>query len=129
MTDWRTALRDVNARDEHDQLSPDDAEAMRRNVLEAASTKVPEPDGWSWMRPAIVAATVVVMIAVGIVAGRRFDVPTPPGNSTALPGGTNADAQTAEIPTPNRQLQFLTPGGTRIIWVFNSEFDLKATMR
>ena len=26
-----------------------------------------------------------------------------------------------------RQLQFDTPGGTRIIWIFNSEFDLKAT--
>ena len=26
-----------------------------------------------------------------------------------------------------RQGQFDTPGGTRIIWIFNSEFDLKAT--
>jgi hypothetical protein len=30
---------------------------------------------------------------------------------------------------PNRQLQFLTPGGTRIIWVFNSDLNLKATTR
>ena len=27
-----------------------------------------------------------------------------------------------------RQLQFATPGGTRIIWVFNSEFDLKESI-
>jgi hypothetical protein len=129
MTDWRNALRDVNARDEHDQLSPDDAEAMRRTVLAAASTNVPEPDGWSWMRPAIVAATVVVMIAVGIVAGRRIDPVVPSDNPAGMPGELSAGARTTEIGTPNRQLQFLTPGGTRIIWVFNSEFDLKATIR
>jgi hypothetical protein len=27
-----------------------------------------------------------------------------------------------------RQLQFATPGGTRIIWVFNSEFEMRETM-
>jgi hypothetical protein len=27
-----------------------------------------------------------------------------------------------------RQLQFATPGGTRIIWVFDSDFEVKGTL-
>jgi hypothetical protein len=46
-----------------------------------------------------------------------------------VPGDARPEATGTEASVPNRQLQFLTPGGTRIIWVFNSEFDLKATMR
>ena len=33
MTDWRTALRDVNAREDEEQLSADEAESIRRAVL------------------------------------------------------------------------------------------------
>ncbi len=128
MTDWRTALRDADARDENDRLSPDEAESMRRAMLAAASARVSEPARWSWARPMFVAATLVAMIAVGIVVGRRVDPPAQE-TTTTVPGQLNADARGAEASVPNRQLQFLTPGGTRIIWVFNSEFDMKATMR
>jgi len=126
MTDWRTLLREVDARNEDEQLSADDAESMRRAMLAAAAKTAPERIRGFWMRPLVVAATVVAMIAVGIVAERRLDVPAPAGNPP-VPG--DSQAQTAQISEPNRQLQFLTPGGTRIIWVFNSDFDLKATVR
>jgi len=129
MTDWRTLLRDVNAREDEEQLSADEAESIRRAVLAAASTPAPEPKGWPWMRPMMVAATVTAVIVAGVVAGRRFDVSTPPASPAIQVGAANADAQTVQAALPNRQLQFLTPGGTRIIWVFNSEFDLKATVR
>jgi hypothetical protein len=129
MTDWRAALREADARDENDQLSPDEAESMRRAMLAAAPARVPERAGWPWTRPMFVAATLVAIITVGIVVGRRVDVPAPQETTTTVPGQSNPEARAAETDVPNRQLQFLTPGGTRIIWVFNSEFDLKATMR
>ena len=129
MTDWRTLLRDVNAREDEEQLSADEAESIRRAVLAAAATPAPEPKVWPWMRPMMVAATVTAVIVAGVVAGHRFDVATPPASLALQAGATNADAQTVQAALPNRQLQFLTPGGTRIIWVFNSEFDLKATVR
>jgi len=128
MTDWRTGLRDLSARDDRDELSSDEAEAMRRAVLAAAATKVQEREHWSWMRPAIVAATVVLVIAVGVIASRRGDSFLPLQNS-ATTDGELSNASPADHSLPNRQLQFLAPGGTRIIWVFNSDFDLKATTR
>jgi len=122
MIDWRTLLRDVNAREDEEQLSADEAESIRRAVLAVASTAAPEPNVWPWMRPMMVAATATAVIVAGVIAGRRFDVSAPA--SPAVQG-----AQTVQAAVPNRQLQFLTPGGTRIIWVFNSELDLKATVR
>jgi len=128
MTDWRTLLREADARDEKERLSADDADSMRRAMLAAAAENRPEPAQGSWMRPLLVAATVVAMIAVGIVAGRRLDLPTAPENPAAQ-GAASVESPTPAITVPNRQLQFLTPGGTRIIWVFNSDFDQKATVR
>lgn len=129
MADWRTVLREMDARSEEDRLSPEEAEAMRRVVLATASTTAPETKGWSWMRPMFVAATVAAMIAVGIVAGRRFDLSVAPETPSTTQADMSPGASAAGVVVPNRQLQFLTPGGTRIIWVFNSEFDLKATLR
>jgi hypothetical protein len=65
------------------------------------------------------AALIVLMIGTGVVAGRRAavrDARHPP--AAAIP---------AESPQ-QQQLQFSTPGGTRIIWVFNSEFELRETI-
>lgn len=128
MTDWRTLLRELEARNEDDRLSPDDAESMRRAMLAAAAKGSPEREHGSWMRPLLVAATVVAMVAVGVLAGRRFDLGVPPQHQPAQ-GESHQESGAAETGEPNRQLQFLTPGGTRIIWVFNSDFDLKATVR
>jgi len=51
-------------------------------------------------------------------------------NATALKTtGTATKTIGSRAATPNRQLQFLTPGGTRIIWVFNQDLDLKASLR
>jgi hypothetical protein len=128
MTAWRMLLRELDARDEDERLSPDDAESIRRAMLTAAAKATPERERGLWMKPLLVAATVVVMVAVGVLAGRRFDLPVPPQNPPAQAEST-ADSPAAAISEPNRQLQFLTPGGTRIIWVFNSDFDVKATVR
>ena len=66
-----------------------------------------------------IAAAVVLMIAAGVTAGRRMPPPAAP--AALLDGGS---AQPGE----RRQLQFATPGGTRIIWTFDPDFSLKETM-
>ena len=114
MTTWQTLLRDGDPAADA-RLSVDDVAAMRRAVIVAA--REPRPEGWAWQRPLAMAMALVMMIASGIVAGRRAAIDEATGPPPAV---------TADEPE-RRQLQFSTPGGTRIIWVFNSEFALKVT--
>jgi hypothetical protein len=126
-------MQDAAEQDEQDHLSPDEAQAMRRIVVAAVSDAASERAAFPWMRrPVLVAATIVAIISVGVVAGLRLDLsnrspqaPTAEIASQAAADATNA----ASVNSQNRQLQFMTAGGTRIIWVFNSELDLKATLR
>ena len=56
------------------------------------------------------------LIALILRDARPVDAP-----SVAAPSG---DVIPASAPAEVRQLQFATPGGTRIIWVFNPDFSL-----
>jgi len=60
------------------------------------------------------------MVGAGLFAGRR----AAEREHLIVPMGLEAPAPEGE----RRQLQFSTPGGTRIIWVFDSEFQLKETL-
>jgi hypothetical protein len=114
MNDWRTALREGDPA-AHAQLSNDDAQAMRRAVL-ALVPSVPQRVRRVWGQPLFVAATVALMIGTGALAGHRAAIQqpsAPPAEAVATDPGEQ----------PTRQLQFATPGGTRIIWVFNPQFD------
>jgi hypothetical protein len=133
MTDWRTAMRDTARRDEQDQLSPGEVDAMRRLVVAAAGQRAETP-AVPWLRPMFVVATVAAMIAVGTVTAIKMDLSgrssSPLTDTTAAtsPSARNSSAESTFV-APSRQLQFSTPGGTRIIWVFNSDLNLKATTR
>jgi hypothetical protein len=123
MTDLRTRLRDALRDEQDDRLSADAAAAMRRIVVAAARDGGSEPARF-WFAPLAVAATVVAMVAIGISIGERFD--------DRLVRDRPSDATDTDVPAPQgparaRQLQFSTPGGTRIIWIFNSDLDLKTT--
>ena len=115
-SDWRPLLRaalDHDAGPEGETLAPDDVLAMRRTVVAAARDASPARR----RRSLAIAATVLLVIGVGAAVERRFG------------GGEPATAGPAEQAGPaageHLQLQFATPGGTRIIWIFNSELDLK----
>lgn len=134
MTDWRTAMRETARGDEHDELSPAEADAMRRLVVAAAGQRTETPAASPSRRPMFVAATVAAMIAAGTVTAIKMDLSgrsSSPLIDTTATTSTSTASSSAEsaINAPNRQLQFSTPGGTRIIWVFNSDLDLKATTR
>ena len=133
MTDWRTVMRQAAERDEQDHLGTDEAAAIRRMVVAAVDTNVRERSQPVWMRrPALVAATIVAIVSVSVGAGLRFDLA---GRSRAR----TADAATSPariaatdrtLPaSPNRQLQFMTAGGTRVIWIFNADLDLEANVQ
>ena len=121
MTDLRTRLLDALGNADDERLTIEDAAAMRR-VIVAATRDVEKQPARMWWPPLAVAATVVVMVAVGVTLGQRFDAR--PFRAGATDGtDTDLPARTA----PARQLHFSTPGGTRIIWIFNSDLELKTT--
>ena len=128
-------MRDAARRDEQDQLSVAEAEAMRRVVVAATIQGTETPARSSWLRPMFVAGTVAAVVAVGTVAAIKIDLsgrsaaPLPDLTATSAVTSMDSPAQSTSVEPPNRQLQFLTPGGTRIIWVFNSDLNLKATTR
>jgi hypothetical protein len=131
MNDWRKAIRDAAKRDEQDHLSTDEAQAMRRIVVGAVRDDAPVRAASMWMRrPVLVAAAIVAVISVGIATQVRLDLANRPATTELRPEVAPIVAtNTANVNTPSRQLQFVTAGGTRIIWVFNSDLDLKATLR
>lgn len=122
MTELRTQIRDALRDDEDERLSVDDAVAMRRFVVASVAPVNETGTALSWLQPLAVAATLVAMITVGSTVGHRFD----------YRAGTPARAGSHQNPPASeqdgaRQLHFSTPGGTRIIWIFNSDLDLKTT--
>ena len=119
MNDWRTTLREADP-GAHAQLPRDAAQAMRRAIVAATAELAPAAPRL-WVQPLLVAATIALMIGTGVLAGRRAAVQSPAPGTTAT---VNDDPREQE----QRQLQFATPGGTRIIWVFNPEFQLSESM-
>ena len=96
-------------------LSTADAHAIRRAMWTALDTRTPAPL-W-WPHPLAIAATVALTLATGVIVGRRLPPPRNAPDPTAM-----AHADGAALDGGLRQLQFATPGGTRVIWVFNPDF-------
>jgi hypothetical protein len=131
MTDWKTRLREA------DSCRPsgmDDADArrVREVVLAAVRQASPEvrPD---WRRPLALLAAMLIVVVAGITASWQAGVRTTLGRGTASTG-TEPAADDAPLPheadpeVERQQLHFAAPGGTRIIWVFDSKFDVKGTL-
>jgi hypothetical protein len=117
MKDLSSWLRAGDPAADEATMSEAQVEAMRRVVLEAVRRS--HAPALAWHQPLAVAATVALTLVVGALAG-----PWAPIMKDPPPRQEGAVAQPGE---PPRQLQFATPGGTRIIWVFDAEFDLKET--
>jgi hypothetical protein len=99
------------------ELSSRDVQEMRRLIVAAAER--PEATALGLLQPLAVAALIVLMIGAGVIGGRRVSE----REHRFVPAAVEVPARESE----RRQLQFSTPGGTRIIWVFDSEFQLKDT--
>jgi phenolic acid decarboxylase len=123
MTDWRTHLREAFGNSDventgDDVLSADAARAMRRVVVSAIQVDAEVP--FSWRNPLAVGAVLTLMIISGVVAGRW------------MPASVDEQAVVMRnVPDAGerRQVQFSTPGGTRIIWTIDPKFQLNEVIR
>jgi len=64
------------------------------------------------------AAALVALVAVGVGVTRRQVEPI--GTSAMITGGGSQ-----EPALTRRQVQFLAPRGTRIIWILDADFELR----
>ena len=126
MTDVGKLLREVDPIDREAAPSSDSIARLRQLVV-AAETR---PTPIMWPRPVLVAATIALALTASVLVGSRL---TPPASQTIGSGSAIGSRsvgsgfsrtlpETPDSPTL-RQLQFATPGGTRIIWVFDPEFN------
>jgi hypothetical protein len=117
MKDLEALWRDGDPAAGDDGLSPGQVDLMRRQIVNAA--RQPDVLRTPWRQPLAVAAMIALTIAVGIIAGQRFPLRGTTGEERTTPAAPGAE---------RRQLQFSTPGGTRIIWVFDPDFHVKETL-
>jgi hypothetical protein len=106
-------------------LSTTDAREIRRAMLAAVETA----PSLFFPRTLPVAALVVVMIVAGAAVGRRLS--TTPALQTANGSGdaeTGARGAGRDSTVERRQVQFATPGGTRIIWTIDPNFQMREVM-
>jgi len=123
MTDWRNRLRDADRALDR-ELQPEAAQRLRRSVLASASSVAPGP--WMWSRTFAATAAALTLVCAGLLAalqgGDLRDAPPADATKAAL-----VPAQD-DAPPERQQLHFSTPGGTRIIWVFDPGFEVKGTL-
>jgi hypothetical protein len=112
----KTLLQDADPVSREPGLSADVLADLRRAMLAAAHAAPDRPLFWG--RQLALAACLTVMVLTGIVTAHRVppavrDVPTPAVSSSAQ----------------RTQVQFSTPGGTRIIWTLDPGFQLRETSK
>jgi hypothetical protein len=112
MERWQILLKEGDPVARDPALLPDDVDRIRRRVLAV------EPRARSLGRIMAIAFAAAVALIVGTGAWwTRATAPARP--EPAAVSGSNAAASV------RRQVQFSTPGGTRVIWIFDSNFDVR----
>ena len=117
MKNLRALLEEADPVRDDPALPTTDAREIRRTMLGAVETPLP----LFFPRTMPVAALVVVMIVAGATAGRRL----------SSPAATQPPAEAAGIRPESgerRQVRFATPGGTRIIWTIDPDFQMREVM-
>jgi hypothetical protein len=126
MKNLRRLLEQSDPLRDEPALSTMEAREIRRTMLSAVQAM----SSTFFPRALPVAALVVVMIATGALAGRRLAVDTPV-QTAVEPAGAVASPQSVAGAASNierRQVQFATPGGTRIIWTIDPDFQMREVM-
>jgi hypothetical protein len=116
--DLRELLKEGDPVVHEPAMAPDEMEWMRHLVVAAEGEK---PSASWTMRVAYASAFAVV---IGVSAWLNYE-------TTSRDAAVAADARSPGPSGPGlarterRQLQFATPGGTRVIWVFDSKFEMR----
>lgn len=136
----RSLLREGDPADDGREPSAEETARLRARVLDAARAPTGDerraavihphcaPDAAEsrvrWTSAAVAAAALFAVLVLGAVAFRvSRSAPTATGQPALEAGATGA---TGEIPVPHlerapRQIQFTTPGGTRVVWMLYPE--------
>jgi hypothetical protein len=109
MNPLQTRLREADPVAHEPPLSDADVERMRRVVMAGPAAQGPLFGGWR--RQVLAAAMAGVVLASLTSVARRL---TPV---------SRVDLGEVTPQPETRQLQFATPGGTRVVWFFNPEFQ------
>jgi hypothetical protein len=123
MKNLRSLLQESDPVRTDPALSLTDARDIRRAMLGAVEAVSP----LFFPRTLPVAALVVVMIVAGATAGRRLIAP-PSVQTTGLGERAVAGAQSGAGNVERRQVRFAAPGGTRIIWTIDPNFQMREVM-
>ena len=112
MAPWQLVARESTP----EPLSADQANAIREAAILAGRAAA--------ARPATRRAPMLIIggALLGSVTAGIFVVQTPP------PSAPEPARVASASPAMVRQLQFATPGGTRIIWQFDPNFSLRETL-
>ena len=126
MTHWKDRLLEAD-RELVREMSPGEVQRLRRTIV--AEAAVAARSGRRLSLPFVLTAGSLTAAAAALVLSTLTALPV----ATAPPAGDVATAgeigpETAQEGSARQQLQFATPGGTRIIWVFDAEFEVKGTL-
>jgi hypothetical protein len=117
MKNLRAWLEQADPVRDEPALPTTNAREIRRAMLGASETPLP----LFFPRTLPVAALVVVTIVAGATAGRRLSSPAAPQSPVEAAGIRPESGE-------RRQVQFATPGGTRIIWTIDPDFQMREVM-
>lgn len=118
MNDIGTRLRAGDPLIHDPAMSPAEIDAMRRAIVAAASEQAPAP---SWFPPLVAVAATAAALTAAVVGADRLQERR--AASRHQPTLAQDAGGTQTVASGRRQLQFATPGGTRVIWVFDPEFN------
>jgi len=110
MNDLTSRLRDADPVRLEPGLAPEARDAMRRAIVAAAAGAARIP---RWRQPLALAAMTVLAVGGAALAHRFAD-----DRERTRPVAPRV------APAASTQLQFKTPGGTRIIWTIDPAFQL-----
>jgi hypothetical protein len=110
------------------EVEPETAHRLRRAVVASARASAARPVVWP--RPFVAAAATLALVCVTLITtayearvDHRTVTTAPESRDPPLAASTDGAP-----PSDRQQLQFSTPGGTRIIWVFDPGFEVKGTL-
>jgi hypothetical protein len=126
MSHWKARLLEADRALTSD-LSPEKTQRLRRTIVAEAASAARLRRRWSL--PFVLTAGSLTAASAALVLSTVTALP----GATASPAGDLAVAGEIAPSAPDagggrQQLQFATPGGTRIIWVFDAEFEVKGTL-
>ena len=127
MPDIKQLLEDADPLRSEETLSPAEAQVLRTAML-AAAVVAPRKVGSVWHRPLAVAAILIVLIGLSGITSDRSLKPYSSSVSTG-DGSAVGDGVPSVRSDEKRQIQFATPGGTRIIWILDPQFSLQDSIQ